>query len=44
MITLHSCITALAKSLELRMKGEQKLTPEAWPNETFNLDFNVYSH
>lgn len=41
MITLHSSITALAKSSEQRGEGEQTLIREALPNERFNQDLCV---
>jgi len=42
MITLHSSITALAKSSELhREEGEQTLILKALPNERFNQELYV---
>lgn len=41
MITLHSSITALAKSSELQGEGQQTLILEAMPNERFNQDLYV---
>lgn len=41
MITLHSSITALAKSSEQHGEGEQTLILEALPNERFNQDLCV---